>query len=163
MTGPSQMADAESEPRRRGHRPRPVSDRLWEKVERSDDPDGCWRWTGALAGQYGVIRANGRQQAAHRVSYELELGPIPDGLDLNWTCGHRWCIRPGHLTPATRRETLLRGNTVAARNVGVTHCPRGHEYNAANTHITRVGRRRCRECDRTKSRERWRQRRTVGH
>lgn len=124
----------------------------------------CWPWIGATASGYGVISFQGRQTGAHRVSYILFRGEIPEKMDIDHlchpgdgscpriTCPHRLCVNPDHLTPATRRENLARGNTFVARQLEVTHCPKGHEYTPENTRvrITLSGNkmRSCRQCDR---------------
>src|SRR5262245_52677920 len=52
-----------------------LADRLWARVERGD---GCWTWTGRVdQGGYGRIGGGGRELYAHRVAYELMVGPIP--------------------------------------------------------------------------------------
>src|SRR3990172_6824393 len=54
---------------------------------------------------------------------ELAVGPIPDGLQLDHLCRNRACIESTHLEPVTNQVNLLRGNTIAAANLGKTHCP----------------------------------------
>jgi hypothetical protein len=62
----------------RGHSPRrPVAYRFWAKVQKTD---ACWEWTSTRCrGGYGMLQVDGRGQLAHRVSYEILVGPIPDG------------------------------------------------------------------------------------
>ena len=132
--------------------------------------DGCWIWQGATAAGYGRIAWKATSgmvyRSVHRVLYEATVGPIPDGYDLDHLCHdpdtchpevasecpHRACINPEHLSPATRRENLLRGGTVAAARRATTHCPRGHEYSPENTLTSRDGRRSCKECTYEKNR-----------
>ena len=67
-------------------------------------PGECFLWTGRIdAGGYGYVRGGRR---AHRVSYELAVGPIGPGLDLCHTCDVRNCVRPLHLVPGTRKENV---------------------------------------------------------
>lgn len=103
------------------------------------------------------MRVNKRGQQAHRVAYELFVAEIPEGFDLDHLCRNRGCVNPDHLEPVTRRENLLRGETIPARNARITHCPQGHPYDAENTRIRPCGRRRCAACNREAAR-RWRAR-----
>lgn len=126
-----------------------VEQRFWPKVERSES---CWRWLGALnQSGYGRISLGGRgspMARAHRVAYELLVGTIPDGLDLDHLCRNRWCVNPAHLEPVTRRENLLRGETIPASNQAKTHCPQGHELSGDNLvpYEQSRGSRKCRTC-----------------
>ena len=120
--------------------------------------DGCWEWTASINGSgYGEFMSRRWPKAtrlAHRLVYMLLVGDIPDGLDLDHLCRNRRCVRPSHLEPVTRRENLLRGNTVTARNALATHCVNGHEFDASNTHTLPDGKRRCRACNRDSERRR---------
>lgn len=98
--------------------------------------DGCLVWTGIVStAGYGRIKVGGRRRPAHRVSYELARGPIPEGLELDHLCRNRRCIEPTHLEPVTTRENLLRGATIPAANLQKTHCPAGHPYAGANLYV----------------------------
>ena len=94
----------------------------------------CWQWQGAFVNGYGKasIWSNGKslKVRAHRLAYEAFVGPIPDGLELDHLCRQRPCCNPEHLEPVTHLENLRRG-----KPVHVTHCPRGHAYNAENTRL----------------------------
>jgi hypothetical protein len=85
---------------------------------------------------------------AHRLAYELLVGPIPDGLTLDHLCRTRNCINPWHLEPCTLKENQLRSPVI---NANKTHCRNGHEYTEENTrHYVRKGgakMRTCRKCD----------------
>ena len=74
---------------------------------------GCWRWTGRATREgYGWVWWDGRARWAHRLSYELHVGPIPEGLVVDHLCGHPWCVNPEHLEPVTERENLRRRRSV---------------------------------------------------
>jgi hypothetical protein len=120
---------------------------------------GCWLWKGAVHyGGYGTYTArHGDKRYAHRMVYELLVGPIPDGLDLDHLCRVRSCVNPDHLEPVTRRENLLRGETDAARRAAMTACERGHPFTPENTYVKPSGARECRPCRRARVR-RWRER-----
>jgi hypothetical protein len=109
--------------------------------------DDCWRWTGAISrGGYGQAHACGIQVAAHRLAYELFVGPISGGLVLDHLCRQRWCCNPEHVEPVTQAENIRRGLT-GHINATKTHCPYGHPYTADNTYvIPATGARACRTC-----------------
>lgn len=115
------------------------ADRFWTKVAKSED--GCWLWTASIKETgYGQFRLDGRAQYAHRIAYELCVGPIPDGLQLDHLCRVRHCVNPDHLEPVTQAENAARGSWAMK-----THCPRGHEYTPENVYFN-SGRRYCCTC-----------------
>jgi len=122
----------------------PTEDRFWNKVRAM--PSGCWKWTAATNGWgYGRFRWRGSMTTTHRIAYELLIGPVPPGLDLDHLCRNRICVNPNHMEAVTHRENCLRGEGVCARNSRVTHCPKGHEYTSENTTVRR-GHRLCKAC-----------------
>ncbi len=92
--------------------------------------------------------SDGKMLYAHRVSYELFVDAIPDGLTLDHLCRVRHCVNPSHLEPVTMRENLMRGDTAAAKNAAKESCPQGHPYSGDNLRITPKGYRVCRTCTR---------------
>ena len=87
---------------------RPVAERL-ESQRHIDETTGCWSWTGAGHGNgYAAITILGRRAYVHRVSHELYIGPIPEGMDVDHLCFNRLCFNPAHLEAVTRAENLRR-------------------------------------------------------
>lgn len=123
-----------------------VLDRLADKFTIGD---GCWQWTAARsASGYGVFWVDGRNASAHRVMYELMVGPIPAGLDIDHLCRNRLCVRPAHLEPVSERVNTLRGTAPSAVNAHKSECRRGHALAGANLYVNPRGERQCRECQR---------------
>lgn len=83
-------------------RKRSTEGRFWEKVDKSGD---CWIWTAYIdAKGYGQFNADGTIVRAHRYAYELENGPIPDGLQIDHRCRVTGCVNPAHLRLATNKQ-----------------------------------------------------------
>ncbi|MEU3285591.1 HNH endonuclease signature motif containing protein [Streptomyces longwoodensis] len=128
--------------------------RFWAKVALPSTPDGCLIWTAHLTSSgYGGFTGPGRRNArAHRYAYEMLVGPVPDGLQLDHLCKERRCVRPDHLEPVTLVENVMRGESVAAQNAQRTHCKRGHALSGENLYRKPDGRRVCRSCRRARER-----------
>lgn len=134
---------------RQGHWNRPpisvLLARFWVRVEKGD---GCWLWHGTRCDGYGHFRGHGKSRGAHRIAYELLIGPVPEGLELDHLCRNRGCVNPAHLEPVTHEENWRRGQSFSAVNAQKTHCPHGHEYTPENTYrsASHPRSRRCRQC-----------------
>ncbi len=136
--------------------PTPVGPRFWAKVDKNgpmpqthaalgSEGGPCWIWTAARMREgYGRFD----QVLAHRLAYELVIGKIPDGLQLDHLCRNRACVNPAHLEPVSCRENVLRGVGLSANNAHKTHCPAGHPLSGANllSHSLKQGYRKCRAC-----------------
>ena len=112
-------------------------ERFWPNVDRVNGGE-CWLWMGRLLRGYG--RYGGAP--AHRVAYEMEVGPIPHGLELDHLCRNKACVNPEHLEPVTRAENMRR------RSAALTECTNGHPFTPENTYVTPSGWRSCRACNR---------------
>ena len=110
--------------------------RFWSHVDKTET---CWNWAGATTGRngYGKITSGGKQQVAHRVSYEMLTGEtIPDGMFVDHICSNRLCVRPDHLRIVTRKQNSehltgpYKGNQTGYRGVE----PRGDRFRASVRH-----------------------------
>lgn len=81
------------------------SARLSDRSHKIDRTGDCWVWTGATDDDgYGIFRSGGSVFRAHRVSYEENVGPIPDGLGVLHHCDNPPCVRPDHLWTGTTAQ-----------------------------------------------------------
>ena len=139
-----------------------LEERFWAKVDKRG-PDDCWNWTASVVdnrggGRYGKFKVAGKTIRAARLAYELEVGPIPDGLTIDHLCRNTLCVNPAHLEPVTQAENNYRGNGFSGRNRRKTHCKHGHEFTEENTYYEKTGRghlsRKCKACMRRRTQER---------
>ena len=104
------------DPLREKVRPRPAEERFWQKVDK-DGPipehkpelGACWLWTAAVNPGTGYGEFNPRHAlkvGAHCYSYELANGTIAEGFEVHHECHARRCVRPDHLSAATRAENM---------------------------------------------------------
>jgi len=120
-----------------GPRPKPVEERFWPKVNREGPlmpgmTTPCWEWTGKrTAAGHGVIETvrvgpDGKKQRkrhyAHRLAYELLIGPIPQAgscrVEVRHVCHHAPCCNPDHLEVAVLTDA--KGDIERALAGGVT-------------------------------------------
>lgn len=126
---------------------RSVEDRFWSKVEKTD---GCWVWRGTLTKTgHGHFWLEGRMVRAHRLSYTMLVGEIPNGLSLDHLCRDKLCVNPAHLEAVPQIENVLRGAGPTAENAKKEVCKNGHPLSGRNLKLKpQNGRphRYCREC-----------------
>jgi len=132
---------------------RPALSRVYAKTDKTPGhgPWGdCWLYTGTLDEcGYGKVRHNGVKRGAHSVSYEVNIGPIPKGLEIDHLCRVRNCVNPAHLEPVTHAENMRRSPMQGVMQKAKTHCPQGHPYAGDNLYIHK-NRRSCKICQRAK-------------
>lgn len=118
--------------------------RFWKRVDRVEGD--CWLWTGGQSvNGYGscldYLAETPRTTYAHRLSWRIHRGEIPEGLQIDHLCRNKLCVNPDHLEPVTQSENLKR------RSAKV-QCKSGHPFTAENTYQTKAGTRCCRTCRR---------------
>lgn len=120
--------------------------RLMAKVVK-DAATGCWLWTGATDGcdGYGRFSMHGKDIGAHRASFLLAGGGIPDGYEIDHLCRMPPCVNPAHLRAVTKRENILCGTSPAAAHAVKTRCVKGHPLSGQNL-LPDKRQRKCRAC-----------------
>lgn len=128
-------------------RPAPAPERFWAKVQVTP---GCWLWLGHIGKNgYGQFWDGTRHIGAHRFSWSLHNGPVPPDLHIDHVhprCLGRPCPNPDHLEAVSQKINNQRASVL------IEKCRHGHDYTDENTYIDRNGWRRCKECNRQRSR-----------
>lgn len=152
----------------------PVADRFWGNVDRGE-PDECWLWRGTRSGRrafaYGCLWINAKPRYAHRLSYELTRGAIPDGLNVLHRCDIPLCVNPAHLFIGTQRDNvhdaIKKGRLLPARHARLVRairlakplCHFGHPFDR----VSPRGKRYCSTCVRLNSARRRARRHAAIH
>lgn len=136
---------------------------LYRFLSRMDVSTGseCIFWKGKLGKNgYAKLSIGDKDMYAHRFSYTMFVGPIPEGMRIDHECRNRNCVNPSHLRLVTHRENCIyNSSSTSAMNLVKTHCKNGHEFTPENTIMIRpetpgaMPSRRCRECKNRRDRE----------
>jgi hypothetical protein len=123
---------------------------------------GCWEWLGSKCiNGYGRMRVDGKLVQAHRLAYELFVGPAPANLTADHLCRNPSCVNPEHIEFVTIRDNTLRGIGPSARNATKRECMRGHSDWKTVIRPNGTPRRYCAECTRVQQREKYRRIRAL--
>jgi HNH endonuclease len=127
-------------------------ERFWTYVDKQAAAD-CWEWMGGYNEKgYGIFaKPGGGSEGAHRFSYRVAHGNIPDGLSIDHLCRNPPCVNPNHLEAVVGVENTARGVSFSVQNALKTHCLNGHELTAENSYGWK-GRRQCKTCARERAR-----------
>ncbi len=135
--------------------------RFWSKVNKDCGiwvehmPTPCWSWIGTIHQGYGIFKLDSKGLFAHRISYELAYGKIPDGLEINHICHNKSCVNPKHLEAVTHQDNMSNPTIRIYCKYG------GHLLDKANTGFQPNGNRFCRACANKRARERRAHRKVV--
>ena len=103
-----------------------------------DRTGDCWTWVGPVRDDgYGGSRVNGKKFIAHRLAYELFVGPIPQGKQLDHLCHHKLCVNPEHLRPVSGR--VNQQNRKGANRAGSSGVRGVHWHSGARKWRAHVG------------------------
>ena len=139
-----------------------LEERFWQKVQKTES---CWLWTGAKSVGYGRIgagRKTGKLLFAHRLSYEMHLGLIPDGLVIDHLCRNPSCVNPAHLEAVSVRTNTLRGISPTVLVYHKEVCSNGHDLSKDGSCIIYNNglRKRCKTCC-SNAQRRWYQKKKL--
>lgn len=97
----------------------------------------CWEWQGTkYPNGYGWLKVFGQNTLAHRFSYELHNGPIPDGMEIMHSCDVKHCINPDHLRAGTHQENMKEAQERGRLPAGKDH----HWYGKKNPSLRQSNR-----------------------
>lgn len=97
----------------------PLERKLAQYARASDD--GCLLWTGVMnRGGYGRLLWQGRYHSAHRLAYEVAIGPIPEGMKVLHRCNAPSCIKADHLLLGTNADKVAMAQMAKGQRNGAS-------------------------------------------
>ncbi len=122
--------------------------RFFSKIKKTKK---CWGWTGTKHQfGYGSFSFKSKKINAHRFSYIVHCGPIPNGMCVLHKCDIPECVNPDHLFLGTQKDNMedmaSKGRKGKNQNDGKTHCIEGHSLSGDNLRIFK-GKRSCKKCN----------------
>jgi hypothetical protein len=136
--------------RQPGERQAPIEQRILRR--RKVTPNGCWEFMGARnTRNYGQTTVGSMKDGSRRVrkihalAYELWVGEVPEGMELDHLCRNPPCFNPAHLEAVTHQENLRRAYPEKSE------CFKGHPYVDGSFRIDSQGRKKCRACRRERA------------
>lgn len=129
--------------------------RFWDKVRKSES---CWDWIASVDRiGYGSFGFKGKTEKAHRVSFLLCKGDIPNGSCVLHKCDNRKCVNPEHLYLGDMKRNMKDKMERRRHHFQkVTHCPKGHPYSGDNLYLRQAKSgtsRSCKTCHREHQKE----------
>jgi HNH endonuclease len=101
---------------------------IQERFEEKFIPEpnsGCWIWTASINRLgYGTVAHKGKIWKAHRVSWDLYTGVIPEGMSVLHKCDNRLCVNPDHLFLGDQTDNM---RDMVAKGRGKTPSLRGEK------------------------------------
>lgn len=116
--------------------------------------NGCWEWTANIAPStgYGLIMTDSQGSiGAHRASYIIHKGPIPEGYHIHHVCKNKKCVNPEHLEAMESFEHL----SLESKSRAKEYCGKGHKMEGENIYYKPNGKRECRQCRKESRRKYW--------
>ena len=97
--------------------------------------DSCWNWTGGkMPKGYGIFNYD-KSRLAHRASYSLFKGDIPDGMNVCHKCDNPQCTNPDHLFLGTQKDNLA---DMTRKGRRVNAAPKGERHGRAKLTLRQV-------------------------
>jgi hypothetical protein len=83
-----------------------TKERFWQRVDCSGGSQACWPWIGTKRYGYGFLKILKKPVRVHRFSWQIHVGPIPDGLHVLHKCNNPACVNPSHLYVGTDQDNM---------------------------------------------------------